>query len=51
MQHSSTLDRLRAAVDDRSLMPASCRDGSLSTTCRTAMPWSEAAAPAQRQAS
>jgi hypothetical protein len=40
-----------AAVDERSMMPANYRDGSLFITCRTAMPWTEAAAPAQRKAS
>jgi FkbM family methyltransferase len=40
-----------APVDDGSMMPTSYRDGSLFITCRTAMPWSETAAPVQRKAS
>jgi FkbM family methyltransferase len=40
-----------AAVEDRSMMPTSYRDGSLFISCRTEMPWSESAAPAHRKAS
>jgi FkbM family methyltransferase len=39
------------AVQDRSEMPTSYRDGSLFVSCRPEMPWNEPAAPAQRKAS